>query len=744
MNATVQRLRARRGAWAALHALLVVAPALVAASPPIARTPLPGAAIPQFQEPLPTFVGARVRGTELTVRMQEFQQKVLPDALYAGLPAPFDAGTFVWGYAVGGRPAHYPGYTVEARRFVPTKVKYVNALVGAGGGPPFLQQYLPVDQTLHWADPLGLGCFAAHLDVASCFLGYRGPVPAVTHLHGGEVPSAFDGGPDQWFTPDGRRGDGYRTLFPTAENAAVYRYPNTQEAATLWFHDHALGATRLNVYGGLAAFYLLRDLWDTGRADNPARLPAGAQEIELAIQDRRFDVHGKLLYPVEPTNPEVHPSWSPEFFGDTIVVNGETWPYLEVEPRRYRFRILNGSNARWYRLMLEDASGAPGPVIWQLGTDGGLLDAPAPIAPPARLTLGPGERADVLVDFAQVPPGAVLTLVNDAPAPFPDGDPVDPATTGRILQLRRVGVRSAIDTTCDPALGTPWEQVRAAAARPQASDAKRGDGGDASKKPRACLLRPLLPMVRLAGFDGEVARGVEVSTRRQLVLNEVMGPGGPLEVLLNNTLWSGLRQSSVHAGSPEPVPGTSPLGGAWLAELPRVGSTEVWELVNLTGDAHPIHLHLVQFQLLGRQAFDAGAYTARWESEFPDGAFAPGDGPPNPYGVPSADGAVGGNPAVGPFLVGGTVPPDDGEAGWKDTIQAPPGMITRIAVRFAPQSLPVSWVRPGVNFYPFDPAHVDPVRRDRSGAPGGPGYVWHCHILEHEDNEMMRPYAVVR
>jgi len=251
-------------------------------------------------------------------------------------------------------------------------------------------------------------------------------------------------------------------------------------------------------------------------------------------------------------------------------------------------------------------------------------------------------------------------------------------------------------------------------------------------------------MVRLAGFDGEVAPGVRVNVRRQLVLNEVMGPGGPLEVLLDNTLWSGLRQSSIEAGSPEPIPGSTPLGQEWLTELPRVGSTEVWELVNLTGDAHPIHLHLVQFQLLNRQQLDVDAYTARWESEFPGGTFTPGDGPPNPYGVPNADGAVGGNPAVSPFLVGGTIPPDDGEAGWKDTIQAPPGAVTRIAVRFAPQDLPVSWVRPGWSFYPFDPTNVDPARRDFSGAPGGPGYVWHCHILEHEDNEMMRPYTVLR
>lgn len=204
----------------------------------------------------------------------------------------------------------YPGVTVEARRGTPTFVTYGNEL-----RTQTLQQQLPVDQTIDWADPLGLGC--VFQDPATmnpdCRKPYAGPVPMVVHLHGSEVPPAFDGGPDAWFTLTGRRGPNYGSLFPVAGNQALYRYPNSQEATTLWFHDHAFGTTRLNVFGGVAAFYLLRDRADTGRTDNPLRLPGGASEIELVVQDRGFDTNGQLLYfdPTQVAQPEVHRSGAP-------------------------------------------------------------------------------------------------------------------------------------------------------------------------------------------------------------------------------------------------------------------------------------------------------------------------------------------------------------------------------------------------------------------------------------------------
>jgi FtsP/CotA-like multicopper oxidase with cupredoxin domain len=538
------------------------------------------------------------------------------------------------------------------------------------------------------------------------------PVPTVTHLHGAEVSSYYDGGPEQWFTPNGIHGPAYGTN-PAAmvpPNAAQYIYPNSQEATTLWFHDHALGVTRLNVYGGLAAFYLLRDNRDTGLVTNPIALPAGPQEIEIVIQDRMFDTMGQWLFPDLGLNPMVHPFWIPEFFGDTIVVNGKTWPYLNVEQRRYRFRFLDGSNARFYQMALVDqATGLFGPAFWQIGTDGGLLDAPVMMNDPTILNAGltkpnfimaPGERADVIIDFTKVPVGTNFVLKNIAKAPFPKGAPADPQTVGQIMQFRVTTPATTTDTSCNPSL--------------------------AAGTANACALRAT-PIVRLVNPTTGTA-AVPFSVRRQLTLKEVMGMAGPLEVLVNNTKWDGYQ-----AGTMTPIPGSFPssystsMGPNYLTEGPRVGDTEMWEIINLTADAHPIHLHLIQFQLLNRQPFQTSKYVTDWSALFPGGLFIPGYGPPLPYNIANADGALGGNLAVTPYLQGAAVPPNANEAGWKDTIIMHPGEVTRIIARWAPQNVAPTSVTAGLNLFPFDPTL-------------GPGYVWHCHIIDHEDNEMMRPY----
>ena len=621
----------------------------------------------------------------------EFQQQVLPASIYEALTELFDQGTYVWGYKVGGAPAHYPGFTIEAQRGTPTTVTYDNDLPLA----PLLQQYLSVDQTLHWADPLNqMGSRSP----------YSGPPPVVTHLHGAEGPSAFDGAPDAWFTPGlAYKGNGFVTN--------IYTYPNGQEATTLWFHDHALGMTRLNVYAGLAAFYLIRDHYDTGVAGTGLNLPAGPYEIELCVQDRQFDTNGQWFFPAgnpaglngTPPNPEIHPFWIPEFFGDAMVVNGKTWPYLNVEPRRYRFRLLNGCNARFLKLGLTDlSSNRSGPAFWQIGTDGGLLDRPVPLndtraVRPRRLFLSPAARADFIIDFAGFE-GRTLTLLNIANAPYPSGDPPDPQTNGQIMQFRINLPLQGIDTSFDPS-------------RPRAT--LRG-GRD---QPPA-IVRLALPRL------GVIAPGVTISKRRQIILNEVEGEGGPIEVLVNNTKWDGRRE-----GTGDPIPGFKSDGrGNWLSELPQVGSTELWEIINVTDDAHPMHLHLVQFQLLNRQKIDADRYLDAWSAAFPGGALIPGYGPPRAYNKPNADFAVGGNPPISSFLRGPWMRPDPNEAGWKDTIKSFPGQVTRIVVRWAPQDVPLPAARPGINLYSFDPTN-------------GPGYVWHCHILDHEDDDMMRPYS---
>ncbi len=663
------------------------------ASVQIAQTPLPGKSIPKFVEPLPVFGPAgsipRVASANMAVTISEVRQKVLPTSLYSNLPAPFNQGTYVWAYNVGNTFPLYPGITVEAKRGTATTITYVNNLPVSGS---LVQKYLTIDQTIHWAAPLGMDMSNRN--------PYTGPPPIVAHLHGAEVSSYYDGGPDQWFTPNGIHGSGYSTLNATAPNAAVYQYPNTQEATTLWFHDHTLGATRINVYAGLAAFYLLRDEFDTGLANNPLGLPAGPYEIEIAFQDRQFDTNGQWYFPDgsgpgfngPPPNPDVHPFWIPEFFGDAMVINGKTWPYLEVEPRRYRFRLLDGCNARMLELRLMNrATQKPGPGLWQRGSDGGLLEKPAFLSGPKenapRLFFAPGERADVIIDFAGYA-GQTLTLVNSAKAPYPSGTSPDPQTNGQLMQFRVTKPLSGQDTTYNPASGAPLR-------------------GGANQMPL---------IVRL---------GSPIK-KRQLVLKENEGDGGPLEVLVNNTKWTGKRETTG-----EIIPGFVSDGhGDYLSELPQVGSTELWEIINITMDGHPIHLHLIQFQVVNRQNFNLNAYADNWEAAFPGGDYIAGYGPPRDYFTPNADGALGGNPAISPYLQGKPIPPELNETGWKDTVKMYPGQVSRILVRWAPQDVPGNGVSAGLNKYAFDPTV-------------GPGYVWHCHIVDHEDNEMMRPYHPV-
>ena len=634
-----------------------------------------------------------VAGTgEITLTMREFQASVMPSTF---IPATGQyTGTWVWGYRAGiaaTNPAGtYLGPVIVATRGTPTQIRYVNNLPGNNVTPNIAWRDW-TDQTLHWADPFGDGMNMNH---------YRGPIPAVPHLHGGEVPPVLDGGPDSWYTSDGKyQGHAYYTKRGAKRNEAIYRYNNSQEAAPLWFHDHLLGGTRLNVYAGLAGAY---PIIDAGLTLPTGLHPVGLQQggsgpvdylIPMVIQDRMFDVNGQLFFPNLGINPE-HPFWVPEFEGDTIAVNGKVWPYLNLQPKRYRFLFINGSNARAYEMFLVNSvSGAMGPPIWQIATDGGYLDAPVKIDPALgqKLVLMPGERADVIVDFAGVA-GARLLLRNIARHPFPFGVAPHGATLGRIMEFR-VTAAPVTDNSYDPASGI-------------------------------AELRPL--MVRLVNpVTGALAAGVTAQKTRQLTLNEVMGPGGPLEVLVNNTKWSGKRgDGSVRADfTPVTVGGVT----EYYSELPNEGDTEVWEVINLTADAHPIHTHLTQFQLVNRQSFDVNKYNAAYAAAFSGGAYIAAYGPPLDYNTANADGAVGGNTAVGPFLKGPVTPPEPNEAGWKDTVIMYPAQVTRIAVRYAPTDKPIN--DPNLS-YPFDPN------------AGAHGFVWHCHIVDHEDNEMMRPYTV--
>ena len=480
--------------------------------------------------------------------------------------------TRVFGYDDNsGRGLASPGYTLEVQRNTATKVSFVNALP------------------------------AQHL-FSSEVPGYMHagtPVRMNTHLHGAHVAGSSDGNPYAYAAE-------YR---PGQIQSAVY--PNDQNATMLWYHDHADQITRLNVYAGLVGLYIVRDALDTGLEPNGLGVPGGAYEIPLVLADRLFDGSGELFYSPDPT-------WIPEFFGDTPLVNGAVRPYLAVEPRQYRFRILNASNARFWNLSIQG-----GPPAVQIGSDGGLFDRPVQLS---SLIVLPAERADVIVDFSRFA-GRTLTVTNsDLPV-----EVSSPAPALDTLMEIRVGRRV---TSAGPAR---------------------------------------IP----ATLPGTMPALGAASVTRNITLEEVENAttGDPEYGSLNGRKFDDVRG---------------------VQERPRVGSTEDWRLVNLTEDTHPIHLHLVQFQVMDRTPFDADGYKAALEAARaanPDAA----------------------NPDPRPYFNGPAALPDANERGWKDTVRTNPGQVTRIRMR---------WTLP-------------------AGVSAPQRYVFHCHILEHEDNSMMRPLEIV-
>jgi spore coat protein A len=316
--------------------MLALPGVLLRAAPAVAAPSF--AKVPRFTVPLPI----PAKATPVAPNTYNITQRQTQHMLHPRL-----GKTTVWGYDDGTLGPLYPGPTIEVKKGIPTTVSYENQLPR--------KHLLPVDTSI-----------IPHHDPT---------VRALTHLHGGFVSGADDGNPHHTgFEDEYRRGD-----------VQTVTYPNEQPATTLWFHDHALTITRLNVYAGLAAYYLIRDENDTGHEPNPIGIPGGAYEIPIVIQDRTFTSKGQLFYSDEP-------EWEPEFFGDTVVVNGAPFPVLDVEPRKYRFRFLNGSNSRFYNLNI-----AGGPPFYHIGSEGGMFDAPVQRS---QILILPAERADVIVDFA--------------------------------------------------------------------------------------------------------------------------------------------------------------------------------------------------------------------------------------------------------------------------------------------------------------------------------------------------------
>jgi FtsP/CotA-like multicopper oxidase with cupredoxin domain len=752
---------------------LPIAPAMAQATwEPVytTQTHLPGSAIGQFVDPLPVLSAAGggmetvIAGeSQIVLNMTEFKAQVLPSTFVPADAVNYDGTTWVWGYRAGVVPttnpaATYIGPVIVATRNVPTQVKFVNNL-GTTDTTNLLAYKYSTDQSLHWANPNMVDRYVANpfIPPDPAWLGtvdhYSGAIPAAVHLHGGEDAAATDGGPESWFTSDGMLGKAFYSEGwdgSTPQNYCIYTYPNVQEAAPLWFHDHTLGATRLNVYMGLAGAYDLIDpnlnlpsgLTALGLdRDNDGNTAGDEFLIPLVVQDRSFDTNGQLFFtasgPSDPVNPSLnprHPYWSPEFFGDTVAVNGKVWPYLDVQAQRYRFYMIGGANARTWELSFHgnftDTSTVP--TVWQIATDQGYLDQPVQVDP---LVIMPGERADFIIDFAGF--SGNYTLHNLGPdEPFSgivaDQAIADPATTGKVMEFR-VSAATGADTSFDPA----------------ASGATIRTNGQQIVR----LVDPVAGSLA-AGVTPDLTRElalVEIANDNPTTVNGVTYQGGPLEVLVNNSKWAGLRPDETNpnlmtAPPLTPINNSTADGlGNWLTELPKEGATEVWEIVNTTMDAHPIHTHLAQFQLMNRQGVNMGdfavpgtAYIDTYKAAFPGGTFIPAYGPPLAYTPSTASGGkYGGNPDVTPFVAGYPIqPPNPNEAGWKDTVLCPPGMVTRFVVRWAPQDVAVDAPASDLH-YPFIP------NGPSQGTAGAMyDYVWHCHIVDHEDNEMMRPDAV--
>ncbi|MDR3727883.1 MAG: multicopper oxidase domain-containing protein [Terracidiphilus sp.] len=418
-------------------------------------------------------------GAQYLIRILEFTQQ-----MHSQLPP-----TKLWGYE-----GQYPGPTIEAQRGVPILVQWENHLP--------LRHIFAIDPHIHGAMP---------------------PAPevrTVAHLHGACTRSESDGLPEKWITP----GD-----------STLCVYPNSQQPTTLWYHDQAVGISRLNVYAGLAGFFLLRDE-EEARMD----LPSGNYEVPLLLQDRTLDEKGQLVYaPTFDDGQNAPPHfWGPEIYGDLPVVNGAIYPYLQVEPRRYRLRLLNGANARFFNLFFNLAkhpTDIPSLVPFhQIGTDGGFIPNPVALN---KLLLAPAERADLIVDFSGLE-GKIVTLSNDAPAPFPGWGLIKPhhLALPELMQFR---------------VTLPVSSKRASFSMPPP--------------------RPLPKMNEAASI-----------ATRDFVLSEGM-----------DTQGRSLGEQINAKGHDDPV-----------TEIVKLGSIEKWRFINTTKYAHPMHLHLLQFQILQRDGFD--------------------------------------------------------------------------------------------------------------------------------------------
>lgn len=490
--------------------------------------------------------------------------------------------TTVFAFGVSEDVATVPGPTIVALHGIDTYVTW--------------QNHLPPEHILAW-DPTILGARPAN---------GKG-IPTVVHLHGGITKSESDGFPNSWFTA------GFKEKGPTWSNE-MYHYDNQQQPGNLMYHDHAMGWTRINLLAGLLGAYLIRH----PESEAPLQLPSGDEfDRPLIVFDRSFLNNGSIYMNSTGVNPSIHPHWQPEYFGGAIIVNGKVWPRLTVRRRKYRFRILNVCNARYLRLFFTN-----GLQFTHVGSDSAYLNEPVVTD---DILLGPAEGADVVVDFSKSKNDSAI-LANDAPYPYPTGEPVNEANSN-VMKFFILS-RREYDTSIIP------------------------------KK-----------LMSYPGPDESSA-----SNTRYIIMNEYLSStGNPTHLYLNAKSFE-----------------------APVTETPKVGTTELWYVINLTGDNHPFHIHLGlfvamdQIELVNVEEFKSCMAIMNDAVKCQLSKYASG----KRIDVPAH------------------------EKGWKNVFKMRPGFMTKILVKF-------SYIHSSES-YAFD-------------ATAGPGYVYHCHILDHEDNEMMRP-----
>lgn len=617
------------------------------------QEPLDPTTIPKFATELPiprVFAPTVVRDRSGNVVRHDYavaQRAVRQPVLPPGFPP-----TTVLAY--GGRVAipgsnrtenvfTFPGPVFDNTRGIPSRVTWRNRL----DQPHFL----PVDPNIHWANPNAIERVEPPFTpFPPGYAEAQSPVPMVVHTHGLVVKPQFDGTADEWFTALRHLGPSYVSN--------VYDMPNEQPSTQLFYHDHVMGMTRLDIYAGLVGpAYFIRD--PNSPLDQPdSPLPSGEFEIPLAIASRSFLTDGSLDFPRVGPSP-FFPYMEAEDFSQTMLVNGAVWPNLNVQRRQYRFRMLATANMRVFEFFFDlDGTTLPFAVI---GADGGYLPAPLEVD---RVTMGITERTDALFDFSPFEPGTQIIMRNaliSEPGDESEGD--DPVGAGQIMRFTVVDSEPVPPPALDPGLFPPRAELIP----------------DAPTRTKA-----------LVRFRDDEEHVTETDRTRTL---------------------DGLAFTS---------PPT---------ELPLIGSTEQWELVN-TNEAedddpdfgnHQIHIHLLEFQIVNRQEFDVPRFLQDW-------FLFNGHQPMTRPIVLDMNN----------YLIGDPIPPEPNETGWKDTARSFPEHVTRLVVRWAPQEVPTGGVEPGQNLFPIDvefPSEIDPVT--------GPGYVWHCHMINHEDHEMMRQLAVV-